>query len=53
MMTLKDALSSCQSRVNSFLSDYMKNLPEVSPVLREAMTYGVLLGGKRVRPFLV
>ncbi len=53
MMILKDALSSCQSRVNSFLSDYMKNLPEVSPVLREAMTYGVLLGGKRVRPFLV
>ncbi len=53
MMTLNDALSSCQSRVNSFLSDYMKNLPEVSPVLREAMTYGVLLGGKRVRPFLV
>ena len=53
MMTLKDALSSCQSRVNSFLSDYMKNLPEVSPILREAMTYGVLLGGKRVRPFLV
>ena len=53
MMTLKDALSSCQSRVNSFLSDYMKNLPEVSPILREAMMYGVLLGGKRVRPFLV
>ena len=50
---LKDALLSCQNRVNSFLSDYMKNLPEVSPVLREAMTYGVLLGGKRVRPFLV
>lgn len=52
-MNLKENMVYCQERVNNYLKAYLDNLPEVAPKLRDAMAYGVLLGGKRVRPFLV
>lgn len=52
-MNLKENMVYCQERVNNYLKAYLDNLPDVAPKLRDAMAYGVLLGGKRVRPFLV
>lgn len=52
-MNLKENMVYCQERVNNYFKAYLDNLPEVAPKLRDAMAYGVLLGGKRVRPFLV
>ncbi|MEE0987503.1 MAG: (2E,6E)-farnesyl diphosphate synthase [Succinivibrionaceae bacterium] len=52
-MNLKENMVYCQERVNNYLKAYLDNLPEVALKLRDAMAYGVLLGGKRVRPFLV
>lgn len=52
-MDLKQSLVECQQKVNTYLENYLANLEGVSPTLHEAMKYGVLLGGKRVRPFLV
>lgn len=40
-------------RVNSILSQYFKMLPNADSKLAAAMSYGALLGGKRIRPFLV
>jgi farnesyl diphosphate synthase len=53
IMDLKQSLVECQQKVNTYLENYLANLEGVSPTLHEAMKYGVLLGGKRVRPFLV
>ncbi|MFQ6371242.1 (2E,6E)-farnesyl diphosphate synthase [Shewanella sp. YIC-542] len=50
---LTQAINRCQHRVNLYLSTTFDHLPENDPNLRAAMRYGVLLGGKRVRPFLV
>ena len=52
-MTLKDVLTAYQERVNEKLKQAIDGLPVVAPKLKEAMSYGTLLGGKRVRPFLV
>lgn len=52
-MDLKQSLVECQQKVNTYLENYLANLEGVSSTLHEAMKYGVLLGGKRVRPFLV
>jgi len=42
-----------QDRVNAQLELHINHAHITSPELNEAMTYGALLGGKRVRPFLV
>jgi farnesyl diphosphate synthase len=42
-----------QQRINDFLSDQLNDLSISAPRLHQAMTHGLLLGGKRVRPFLV
>lgn len=42
-----------QERVNSCLASYISHAHPVSSKLNEAMSYGALLGGKRIRPFLV
>ena len=42
-----------QQRVNDFLSQQLSNIPVNDQRLHQAMEYGLLLGGKRVRPFLV
>lgn len=52
-MNLIENMQFCQERVNRYIKAYLDNLPLVAPKLRDAMSYGVLLGGKRVRPFLV
>ena len=44
--------SSC-NRVNSTLSQTINALPEHAPRLKQAMEYALLIGGKRMRPFLV
>ncbi|MFM4703381.1 (2E,6E)-farnesyl diphosphate synthase [Aeromonas bivalvium] len=42
-----------RQRIDDRLSQQLDALPPMAPRLREAMKYGLLLGGKRVRPFLV
>ncbi|OOH91340.1 geranyl transferase [Pasteurellaceae bacterium 15-036681] len=46
-------LSQAQQRVNNFLSQQLTSYPRYNQDLIEAMSYAVLLGGKRVRPFLI
>ncbi|MBY6187038.1 (2E,6E)-farnesyl diphosphate synthase [Marinobacter hydrocarbonoclasticus] len=47
------ALSHYQARVNDTLERIFNDLPVTDPRLLDAIRYGTLLGGKRVRPFLV
>lgn len=42
-----------QQRINLFLETRFDNIKNQGAPLRDAMKYGLLLGGKRVRPFLV
>ena len=46
-------LSHVQGEINQFLKAQLDLLPTHQAPLRDAMEYGLLLGGKRVRPFLV
>ncbi|QSX34749.1 (2E,6E)-farnesyl diphosphate synthase [Shewanella avicenniae] len=50
---LSDVIAHYQQRVNKHLTSVLDNLPVTDPALKAAMSHGVLLGGKRVRPFLV
>lgn len=50
---LASDLTALQQRVNHFLSDKLQSNETFGSPLMEAMAYAVLLGGKRVRPFLV
>lgn len=47
------SLPQCQQRVEHFLTDVLAVRPVTDAKLLEAMRYSLLLGGKRVRPFLV
>ena len=49
--TLSDDLAFFQKRINNFIQSALKHYPNAR--LTEAMAYAVLLGGKRVRPFLI
>ncbi|MBQ9274040.1 MAG: (2E,6E)-farnesyl diphosphate synthase [Succinivibrio sp.] len=42
-----------RERVNAFMQRYLAKLDAEAPALWEAMSYGLTLGGKRVRPLLV
>ncbi|NRA69791.1 MAG: (2E,6E)-farnesyl diphosphate synthase [Gammaproteobacteria bacterium] len=42
-----------QARVNDFLSCQLADMTINDPRLHQAMNYGLLLGGKRIRPYLV
>lgn len=42
-----------QQRINDFLSQQLQHIQLNEPRLHNAMTHGLLLGGKRIRPFLV
>ncbi|MFD2179444.1 (2E,6E)-farnesyl diphosphate synthase [Veronia pacifica] len=53
MTDLSSMLTKCQTRSNKTLSDWLDNLQFPEQRLIKAMKHGVLLGGKRVRPFLV
>lgn len=46
-------LKQVQDRINQFLADQFEEIDSYNAPLRDAMKYGLLLGGKRVRPFLV
>ncbi|OOF69390.1 (2E,6E)-farnesyl diphosphate synthase [Rodentibacter caecimuris] len=46
-------LNEVQLRINDFLSHRLQKIESNQTVLWEAMRYGLLLGGKRIRPFLV
>lgn len=48
-----EALSSFQHRNNEQLDLWLNRLPNQNLPLIEAMRYGLLLGGKRARPYLV
>ncbi|WP_047045563.1 (2E,6E)-farnesyl diphosphate synthase [Vibrio mexicanus] len=48
-----EALTSYQTRNNQQLAKWLDELPHQQQPLIEAMRYGLLLGGKRARPFLV
>ncbi|EKO3565231.1 (2E,6E)-farnesyl diphosphate synthase [Vibrio metschnikovii] len=48
-----EALSSFQQRNNQQLDEWLHRLPYPHLPLIEAMRYGLLLGGKRARPYLV
>lgn len=51
--SLSTDLSECQARVNAVLAEKLHDYAAWDTPLIEAMSYAVLLGGKRVRPFLM
>lgn len=52
-MELKEFSKEVVTRVNAFMQSYLDTLDNDAPNLKEAMAYGLLLGGKRARPLLV
>ncbi|WP_233140799.1 (2E,6E)-farnesyl diphosphate synthase [Aggregatibacter actinomycetemcomitans] len=46
-------LQHVQQRINQFLAKQFAHIDSAPAPLAEAMKYGLLLGGKRIRPFLV
>ena len=53
MTELISTMQQYQARVNQQLEKYINDQTPIAETLNEAMVYGALLGGKRVRPFLV
>ncbi|PJG81947.1 (2E,6E)-farnesyl diphosphate synthase [Caviibacterium pharyngocola] len=53
MYQFQQDLSQLQQRINGFLENRFCAIDSSPSPLAEAMKYGLLLGGKRVRPFLV
>ncbi|WP_448247212.1 (2E,6E)-farnesyl diphosphate synthase [Thalassotalea agariperforans] len=51
-MTSLPNLNNYQTRINTFLNEKIDQLPVNDPKLLEAMRYGLLIGGKRMRPYL-
>lgn len=51
-MQLSDALTDTQRRINALLEDKIASLGDHADRLKRAMGYSLLLGGKRMRPFL-
>ncbi|GGO73689.1 (2E,6E)-farnesyl diphosphate synthase [Bowmanella pacifica] len=47
------ALGQYQTRITQLLKDQVESLPSLAPVLRDAMGYALLMGGKRVRPAML
>ncbi|WWO98935.1 MAG: (2E,6E)-farnesyl diphosphate synthase [Candidatus Dasytiphilus stammeri] len=52
-MNFKNLLEDYQKRINFVLKNFMQNLPFQDSQLVNAMKYGILSNGKRLRPFLV
>ena len=50
---MQETLTSYQQRNNQQLNQWLEQMPHQQQPLIQAMKYGLLLGGKRVRPFLV
>jgi len=53
MTPLLETITQYQARVNQQLSLHIEKAQPTSSKLNDVMAYGALLGGKRVRPFLV
>lgn len=53
MTEFSEQLRAYANRVNQALNYFITDLPFQGSPLVDAMTYGALLGGKRLRPFLV
>ncbi|MBF0751079.1 MULTISPECIES: (2E,6E)-farnesyl diphosphate synthase [unclassified Pasteurella] len=53
MSPFAQELKQVQQRINAFLETQFDGIESHNSPLLEAMKYGLLLGGKRVRPFLV
>ncbi|QLB21375.1 geranyl transferase [Vespertiliibacter pulmonis] len=53
MTKLSHKLTACQDRVNQFLAQQLEQYKGKNAPLADAMAYAVLLGGKRIRPFLI
>lgn len=51
--SFSDDLAELRTRVNAFLQQQLQPLDSTPAQLADAMRYGILLGGKRLRPFLV
>lgn len=51
--SLEDTWKLLRSSVNARLADYLKLGTDCPPRLRDAMSYSLLAGGKRLRPILV
>ncbi|MDO4698127.1 MAG: (2E,6E)-farnesyl diphosphate synthase [Pasteurellaceae bacterium] len=51
--SLSHDLTHCQARINHFIDSQLLHFSEQKSPLVEAMRYAVLLGGKRIRPFLI
>lgn len=52
-LTLSNLIPTCQKRVETCFTNYLQKIDAPAPILCEAMRYGVLNGGKRIRPLLV
>lgn len=52
-LSFNETWSALQSLVNQHLSDSLDQSPDCPPILREAMSYSLSAGGKRLRPILV
>ena len=52
-LSLADALGQYKARVETYLKNRLDDLPRNDEQLFDAMKYGLLQGGKRIRPFLV
>ena len=51
-MSLKEYMQENRGRIDALLEKHINELPDsVEPKLKAAMRHGLLLGGKRVRPF--
>ena len=53
MYQFSEDLQQVQQRINYFLAEQFAHLDSSPAPLADAMKYGLLLGGKRIRPFLV
>lgn len=53
MTKMSQELTACQTRVNQFLAQQLEQYKYTNAPLADAMAYAVLLGGKRIRPFLI
>ncbi|MBP8222091.1 MAG: (2E,6E)-farnesyl diphosphate synthase [Aeromonadaceae bacterium] len=52
-MSLEAFSQQYRQRIDALLEQHIETLSDVAPTLKAAMRHGLLLGGKRVRPFLV
>ncbi|RUO80772.1 geranyl transferase [Idiomarina tyrosinivorans] len=50
-MTVNDLTANVRQQLDAFLQDYLRRRPATAQ-LQKAMQHGLLLGGKRVRPYL-